>query len=208
MNPIRKKILDMRVLWSSWYDDSCLNNHITRNKDYIYQEKLRRKFRKAEGVTFEEGIFTHDTEYITLGNGLVHRYCVLTAWNIEGKVPSIEIGDGFSLGEYTHITAIGHMKIGKYLLTGRWVTITDNSHGDTDYESLVIPPSQRAIVSKGDVTIGDNVWIGDKATILPGVTIGDGVVVAANSVVTKDVPSYCVVAGNPAKIVKHVNEKV
>ena len=100
------------------------------------------------------------------------------------------------------------MKIGKNLLTGRWVTITDNSHGNTDYESLVSPPSQRTIVSKGDVTIGDNVWIGDKATILPGVTIGDGVVVAANSVVTKDVPAYCVVAGNPAKIVKQVNEKV
>ena len=49
-------------------------------------------------------------------------------------------------------------------------------------------------------------WIGDKATILPGVTIGDGVVVAANAVVTKDVPAYSVVGGNPARILKAFHE--
>ena len=60
----------------------------------------------------------------------------------------------------------------------------------------------RLVVSKGSVIIGNNVWIGDKATILPNVTIADGAVIAANSVVTKDVPAYSVVAGNPAKVVK------
>lgn len=50
--------------------------------------------------------------------------------------------------------------------------------------------------------IGNNVWIGDKATILPNVSIGNGAIIAANSVVTKDVPEYCIVAGNPAKIIK------
>lgn len=45
-------------------------------------------------------------------------------------------------------------------------------------------------------------WIGDKATILPGVTIGDGAVIAANAVVTKDVPPHCVAGGNPARILK------
>lgn len=56
------------------------------------------------------------------------------------------------------------------------------------------------------VHIGDNVWIGAKAMILPGVTIGDDVVVGAGSVVTKDVPNGVVVAGNPAKIIKRVTE--
>lgn len=86
------------------------------------------------------------------------------------------------------------------------MTITDNSHGETDYDSLCMPPSKRLITSKGPVIIGNNVWIGDKATILPGVTIGDGVVVAANAVVTKDVPAYSVVGGNPVKILKSVNK--
>ena len=58
-------------------------------------------------------------------------------------------------------------------------------------------------MSKGDVIIGKNVWIGDKVTILPNVKIGDGVVIGANSVVTKDIPPCSVVAGNPAKIIKH-----
>lgn len=57
------------------------------------------------------------------------------------------------------------------------------------------------------VTIGNNVWIGGSATILPGVTIGDNVTVGAGSVVTKDVESNCVVAGNPARIIKRLPEE-
>jgi acetyltransferase-like isoleucine patch superfamily enzyme len=56
------------------------------------------------------------------------------------------------------------------------------------------------------VVIGNNVWIGSNATILKGVTIGSGAVVAAGSVVTKDVPEFCVVAGNPARVVKKINK--
>ena len=65
-------------------------------------------------------------------------------------------------------------------------------------------PSLRKVESKGEVIIGDNVWIGDKCTILPNVHIGDGVIVAANSVVTKDVPPYSVVGGDPAKVLKKI----
>lgn len=57
--------------------------------------------------------------------------------------------------------------------------------------------------SKGDVSIGNDVWIGCGATILSGVTIGDGAVIGANAVVTKDVPAYSVVAGNPARIIRY-----
>lgn len=55
---------------------------------------------------------------------------------------------------------------------------------------------------RGDTVIGNDVWIGMEAIILPGVTIGDGAIVAAKSVVSHDVPAYAVVAGNPAKVVK------
>ncbi|MDB2407564.1 CatB-related O-acetyltransferase [Jannaschia sp.] len=55
---------------------------------------------------------------------------------------------------------------------------------------------------KGDTVIGADVWVGDSATIMPGVTIGAGAIVAAMAVVTQDVPSYAIVAGNPARVVR------
>jgi acetyltransferase-like isoleucine patch superfamily enzyme len=56
------------------------------------------------------------------------------------------------------------------------------------------------------VVIGDDVWVGGNATILPGVTIGDGAVVAAGAVVTRDVPAHSVVAGVPAKVVRRLED--
>ena len=75
-------------------------------------------------------------------------------------------------------------------------------------ESMKKSPVEREIYSKGAVRIGNNVWIGDKATILPGVTIGDGVIIGANSVVTKNIPDYCVVGGNPAKVIKSIKKNI
>ena len=56
--------------------------------------------------------------------------------------------------------------------------------------------------TKGDIVIGNDVWVATNVTILSGVTIGNGAVVGANSLVIKDVPSYCIVGGNPAKVIK------
>ena len=208
MNPIRKIILDFWVNIKQRYNQSWFYLHSKRNVDYVRQELLRRQFRKAENVMFESDIITHDPHCILIGEGSrIHHHAIITAWqhHFTGDGDAeLTIGAGADIGEYTHITARGHMHIGDNLLTGRWVTITDNGHGSTDLANLMEAPALRKLFSKGDVFIGNNVWIGDKATILPGVTIGDGVIVAANSVVTKDVPSYCVVAGNPAKVIRQV----
>ena len=96
------------------------------------------------------------------------------------------------------------MLIGDGQLTGRYVLITDNAHGENLPNELNIPPLASRVYSSGPVIIGRNVWIGDKATILPNVKIGDGAVIAANAVVTKNVPPYTVVAGCPAKIIKTI----
>ena len=132
-------------------------------------------------------------------------YLYLTAWNeYQGEhfTPELTIGDNGSFGAFNHITCINKIQIGDNCLTGKWVTISDNNHGTTDFDTLHEAPAIRKLYTKGPVIIGKNVWIGDKATILGGVTIGDGAVIAANSVVTKDVPAYSVVGGNPARVIK------
>lgn len=153
-------------------------------------------------------------EHISIGEDTgFGDWIYLTAWDhfsciVDGKdrtqelTPQLTIGRGCYFGAFNHITCTNRIQIGDCLLAGKWVTITDNDHGNTDKESLLLEPMKRPVYSKGPVIIGNNVWIGDKATILAGVTIGDGAVIAANAVVTKDVPAYCVAAGNPARIIK------
>jgi acetyltransferase-like isoleucine patch superfamily enzyme len=122
---------------------------------------------------------------------------------IQKLSPKLTIGSNCNFGAYNHITCTNEVTIGNNVLTGKWVTITDNSHGKTDEESLKTPPALRPIVSKGKVFIGNNVWIGDKATILAGVTIGEGAIIQAASCVTKDVPPMAIAGGHPAKVFKY-----
>jgi len=192
---------------------------------------LRRLFKKCDNtVLFGRIGFINCPQHITIGrNTSFGDDIYLTAWDtyitdsdkishdgvIDGQrndgryiqrlTPQLTIGENCSFGAYNHITCTNRVTIGNGVLTGKWVTITDNSHGATDFDSLKIMPIRRPVFSKGIVIIGDNVWIGDKATILPGVTIGEGAVVAANAVVTKNVPAYSVVCGNPIRVVNNYN---
>ena len=137
---------------------------------------------------------------VVLGSGLQ-----LTAWDRFGEqrfTPSIEIGDNVSIGDGAHITAISSIRIGNNVLTGKNILITDNSHGAVTLDELETAPNKRPLFSKGPVVIGDNVWIGEMASILPGVRIGEGSVIGAGAVVTRDVPPRCVAVGNPARIIE------
>lgn len=167
-----------------------------------------RKFKHISWAHFEGDILLRRTDRISIGaHSSFERHSRIMVWpDVEGGNPNAEliIGSGCIIGEYNHITVANGIRIGNNLLTGRWVTITDNSHGESTMENIQIPPTKRKIFSKGQVTIGNNVWIGDKCTILPNVKIGDGVIIAANSVVTHDIPSFCVAGGNPAKILKKI----
>ncbi len=116
----------------------------------------------------------------------------------------ISIGNNCSIGEYNHITACNKITIGDGLLTGRYVLISDNSHGSLCEKESMIEPLKRDLKSKGEVVIGNNVWLGDKVTVLAGVHIGNNVIVAANAVVTKDIPDNCMVAGVPGRIIKTI----
>ena len=147
-------------------------------------------------------------KYISIGNNVnIGKNVTLTAWDsYEGKHfnPQITIGNNSSIGDDSHITAVNKILIGNNVRSGKKILITDNSHGASDIKLLDIAPNKRPLYSKGPVVIEDNVWIGEKSSIMPGVHIGYGSIIAANSVVTKDVPPFCVVAGVPAKVVKNM----
>ena len=149
-------------------------------------------------------------KYIRIGEGVtIGRMTQLTAWDCfrdQHFTPEIVLGDGCSIGDGAHITAVNRIELGRNVLTGKYVLITDNSHGEADLSMLETAPNQRPLVSKGPVIIEDNVWIGEKASILPGVHIGRGAIIGAGAVVTKDVPAGHIALGVPARIVKMKNK--
>lgn len=173
-------------------------------KNWIVNSWLKSHFRAVgDNTILSPFSWLVHPEQITIGaNCTIKKECCLTAWQINGQQSEIIIGDDVSIGMYCHITATNKIIIRDGVLMGKWVTITDNSHGHTDFETLNIMPAKRSIVSKGPVVIEKNVWIGDKATILPGVTVGQGSIIGANAVVSKSVPPFSTVVGNPGVLVK------
>lgn len=145
-------------------------------------------------------------KYISIGEKcILGKNTVLTAWDRHGSdsfSPQIIIGNNVSIGDDSHITAVDRIVIGNNVLTGKKITITDNSHGNNSFEMLSLPPSERPLYSRGPVIIEDGVWIGDKVTILPDVRIGKNAIIGANAVVTKDIPANCVAGGIPARVLK------
>ena len=128
----------------------------------------------------------------------IHRYAKLSvygnAFGEDGKAPTarLTIGDGTAIGDRTEIHA------------GQSVTIGDGC--DISWDCCIMDRDYHKLGTEREVfrpvTIGNHVWIGCKATILKGVTVGDGAVIAAGSVVTRDVPPRCLVGGNPARVLK------
>ena len=147
-------------------------------------------------------------KYISVGDGtFIDSGVQLTAWDSHNGLrftPSITIGDRCAIRNNAHITAINSITIGDDLLTGTNVLITDNSHGMATREHMSLPFTERPMVSKGPVVIGNKVWLGNNVCVMPGVTIGDGAIIGANSVVTHDVPAYAVAAGIPARVIKQL----
>ncbi len=186
---------------------SVLYHAYKSTRDRIYTGFLRRQFRSfGNSVIIWRAYHLEGLRNISIGNNNIFESDLqLTAWTNISSTAKISIGDGCMIRHGAHISATNSITIGNNLLTGTNVFITDNSHGDTSYNSMNIAPDNRPIVSKGAVIIGDNVWLGNNVCVLPGVTIGDNAIIGANSIVSHDVPSFTVVGGVPVRIIKTFN---
>lgn len=180
---------------------------INKIRDYIRWKKWSCKFGTTKGfvkigkdVTIQHPECLHFGKNIGIGKNTY--FLPLTSYAGKSYCPKIIIGDGCWIGIRNSFAAIDEIKIGNQVLFAGYVHITDHSHG---YEDVDTPIQKQPLISKGPVFIEDQCWLGFGCEILSGVHIGKHSIVAARSVVTKDVPAYSIVAGNPARIIKRYN---
>lgn len=146
--------------------------------------------------------------YIHIGaKTMIGEHVALSAGMMPGQKcltnPVVKIGDRCLIGRGSGI--VGHLSIviGNDVWTGHHVYITDQSHG---YEDISRPISEQSQPERA-VSIGDGSWLGHGVVVLPGAKIGKHVAVGANSVVTGELPDFCVAVGSPARVIKqYTNE--
>ena len=153
-----------------------------------------------------------DNVYVTIGED-----CVIAATvNLENAC--LTIGDRVLINEGTTIFCTTGISIGNDVMFSWGCTIVDSNfhsvvsserlkdlaNARKEYEAGTLGQnSDRTVIKSAPIVIKDKAWIGFNSIIMKGVTIGEGAVVGAGSVVTKDVPDYAVVGGNPAKVIKY-----
>ena len=177
---------------------------------YLHHNNVTPKQRK-EFKYFGENSMIHrplipvgNRQYISIGdNVMIHDGLRMQVYPDKVEIPpEIKIGDGTGIGYHVSILACADITIGKNCIIASNVLITSHNHGiDASIDSGYGDQPVTAV----PVTIGDGVWIGEQSLVLLGVNIGDRAIIAANSVVTKDVPAYCMAAGSPAKVIKKFN---
>ena len=130
-------------------------------------------------------------------------------FDLGGEGVTLAIGRNCKINDRVHIVAHESVRIGDNVLMASNIFISDTSHGAYgEYsEGPSIAPDERKLVTS-PVTIGDNVWIGEGARIMPGVVLGKGCVVGANAVVTHSFPAGSVIGGIPARRIKAWNPEL
>lgn len=149
---------------------------------------------------------------IQLGQKKLRAFCGRLILKHCGKDVNIEKGASFSakasLGDHSgfgmNARIHGACVIGDNVMMGSDVIVLARNHS---FERTDIPMIYQGFEEDRPVVMGNDIWIGDRAIILPGVHIGDGSIIAAGAVVSHDVPPYSIVAGVPAKVIKNRKDK-
>jgi acetyltransferase-like isoleucine patch superfamily enzyme len=162
------------------------------------QLRLRGKARAPFSVRLRGRVHFSGCGEVVLGEGVGLNGTVVPIELVTYDSGRIEIGNHTFVNYGSSIAARASVKIGSYCLLGHYTFVMDNGQHDV-VRHAELPQSEPVIIE-------DNVWIGSKAVILPGVRIGSRAVIGAGSVVTKDIPARCVAAGNPARVLRCLTE--
>jgi acetyltransferase-like isoleucine patch superfamily enzyme len=140
------------------------------------------------------------SENIEIGDDVyvAAKTCLATKLLPGSSQCTLRIGSGSKIGRFNHIYCTSSIVIGENVLTANGVYISDNNH---DYREIGRPIMNQHIIQIAPVIIGSGSWLGQNVAVI-GASVGRNCVIAANSVVTRDIPDYCVAAGAPATIIK------
>jgi acetyltransferase-like isoleucine patch superfamily enzyme len=177
---------------------------INRAFDFCYTLVIRNQFASwGRGSRIGRGAKLVGPQLAHVGSGVtIGAQVWMNAKDDRGDgLPTLHIGEGTYIGRFVQINAWRNVAIGNYVLVADRVFISDADH---NYSATDVPIRLQGDAFCGDVILREGCWIGVGAVILPGVTIGRNSVVAANAVVTQDVPDFVVVGGVPAKIIKRL----
>ena len=175
------KAIKKYICWILYYS---IGIHLPKSNSRISPFGIWRKFRAmcAKGIIVASG-------------GNVGKNINIQKGGVFGS--KISIGDNSGLG--INSTVQGNVDIGNNVMVGPEVYIYTQNHC---HQRTDIPMIMQGYEAEKKVAIHDDVWIGARVIILPGVTIGRGCIIGAGSIVTKDIPEYSIAAGNPAKVIK------
>ncbi|MEM9500349.1 MAG: acyltransferase [Pseudomonadota bacterium] len=141
--------------------------------------------------------------YCEFGDEAVLQYgAYLAVLKEHAKPPVLKIGARTMIGNHAHIVATQRVEFGEGVLTADRLFVADNRH---TFQDPATPIRDQGLTQLADVKIGDGSWIGENVCV-SGASIGRNCVIAANSVVTTDIPDHCVAAGAPARIIKRYCE--
>ena len=161
------------------YAQKAIKITIELNNHYNTPDEIRNLFSKLTGKKIDETFRMHPPFYTDFGK-------------------NITLGKNIFINSGCHFQDQGGITIGDGSLIGHNVVLATLNHE--------FAPENRGTMHPAKITIGNNVWIGSSSTVIHGISIGEGAIVAAGSVVTKDVPARTVVADIPAKVIKKIND--
>lgn len=155
---------------------------------------------------FGKNIRMGDLKYISVGdNFIIDEFAEVLCHSITSDTtPSLIIGHNVHISKHCCIGCSNKIVLEDDVRLAPYCHITDRNH---QYEDIDTPIWRQPSNSPGAVVIGKQTWLGFSVQVMPGVVIGKHCVIAAGSIVTKNIPDYSVAAGNPAKVIKKYNFK-